>query len=189
MPRLPFPLSLLFPFAAWGKAAPQQPVLMRHYVNYALMFPRFWRWYFRILCVLVGLVNFAVVGRALMPGGVSGIVALSGLVLSVLALWPLRGYAHQRKTSPRWLAQFLFFPAGVLGTMSVIAVGRALWLGQARETLILLIFSALVFPYLFALHQYVFRSLHLWLAPAKAEPAAPPVAPAPVVDSEPTRAN
>lgn len=157
---LPFPFNHLLP-------QKKKPSVTRHYPNYALMFPRLWRGYFWTLTVLLGMVYLYALARLVLAGAEGWSTLVKALGLTLLALWPLFGYAYQRKAAPRWLSMFFFWMAmgmTVVASLSMLFAG--LKLGVQGSTGIWLLPAVLVLPYLFALHQYIFRSPHFWQAQA-----------------------
>jgi len=131
-------------------------------MNYATSYPRFWLWYF-VGSVLLTILN-SVYSIGKISGGASG-SSVFGFVLGWIGLLPLYGYARQRRVNPRWL-WLAIFAISALGTILLALI--MLYTAWARTSLLpvgyMLPFLVLGLPYIFSLHQYVFRSPHIWPA-------------------------
>lgn len=129
-------------------------------MNYALRYPRFWWGYFLFVCLMV--VSNALYGAVAKLGEVD-VVSLLFTVIAFAGLWPLFGYARQKRIAPRslWVAVLLLDGLGLLGILLALLGGA---LQAASLTFALLAVAAFVVgaPNLFALHQYCFKSPHLW---------------------------
>jgi uncharacterized membrane-anchored protein len=128
--------------------------------NYARQYPRFWLAYF-VFSVLMFAVN-TLYGLT-DAFGPNRSPALLGTILGFIGLWPLFGYVRQRRYNPRWLWLVVFWVSAV-GTAVAIAI-CALTLVAKFSLVVLAVAAALLLlgaPYLLALHQYLFRSPHLW---------------------------
>ncbi|MFT3665021.1 hypothetical protein [Piscinibacter sp.] len=129
-------------------------------MNYARQYPRFWLGYF-VLSVLLFITNSMYsLAEAFSP---KGSPSLFGTTFALIGLWPLFGYVRQRRYNPRWLWLGVFW-LSVLGAVvaTVICLVTA---GLSLSVLPLAIAAAALLlsaPYIFALHQYLFRSPHLW---------------------------
>jgi hypothetical protein len=129
-------------------------------VNYAHQYPRFWLGYF-VLSVLIFVSN--VIATVLGTPESSSAADLLGLAIGLIGLWPLYGFIRQRRYNPRWLWLLLFALSALVSALSVIGCLYALASQQAPLPIaIVLALVAVGGPYLFALHQYLFRSAHLW---------------------------
>ena len=129
-------------------------------VNYARAYPRFWLGYFVLsVLVLAADVVSTVVG---IPES-AGAGDLLGLALGLIGLWPLYGYVRQRRYDPRWL-WLLLFALYVLVSLLVLIVCLYALISRQEFLPIALALAMIATggPYLFALHQYLFRSTHLW---------------------------
>jgi hypothetical protein len=130
-------------------------------MNYALKYPRFWFWYLRASIALL----VASYGSAALYG-FSGRGLLSevlGLVASTVAMWPLYGYVAQRRLAPRWLWLVVWMLL-VLWLMSItLLVGfTSLKTGTLGMLLGLTHVWLVLAPQIFGIHQYVYRSPHIW---------------------------
>jgi hypothetical protein len=132
----------------------------RQQVNYATRYPRFWLWYFVATVVLTAISSLYFIVKAF--GGGSAL-AVVGIGLQWLALWPLFGYTRQRQVNPRWLWRAAFYVSAVA---MALVVAMVLQVSLSRATLLPVAYVipalALSAPGLLALHQYVFRSPHIW---------------------------
>lgn len=129
-------------------------------MNYARAYPRFWLVYFVVAVALTaGNLAYDIVARF---GSLSAMWLL-GTLVGVIGLQPLYGYVRQRRYDPRWLWKTLFVIC-VAGTS--IAALICLFMAVSKLSIIPLLAAAsfvlLGGPYLLALHQYVYRSPHLW---------------------------
>ena len=125
-------------------------------MNYARHYSAFWRLYFFVAA--------AAAFVSLLAGGVTSSELFFELPLLLISLFPLYGYAWQRRISPKWLWIGTF-------ALSVVLVGAATLVGVAGLLFgevtpgfsgFFLLWLSLLAPYLFALYQYLFRSPHLW---------------------------
>jgi hypothetical protein len=129
-------------------------------MNYARQYPKFWLGYFVFSVILLAGNAAASLGNVLEPGGPG---RLLGVLFGLVGLWPLYGFIRQRGFNPRWLWQALF---GLALFATVAAVAICLFTAFAAVAA-LPVFAAAAFvlvggPYLFALHQYIYRSPDLW---------------------------
>jgi hypothetical protein len=131
-------------------------------MNYALAYPRFWLWYF------VGSVGLALVSSIYSVArafGGTGSSSVLGVALGWASLWPLYGYARQVRVNPRWLWLTIFIVSALAVGLVVLAV---LFVAVSRATVLPILYLvpaiALAGPSVFALHQYVYRSPHIWVA-------------------------
>jgi hypothetical protein len=131
-------------------------------VNYATRYSRFWLWYFVATVVLTVVGSLYSIAKAFGSGSALAVV---GVALQWLALWPLFGYIRQRQVNPRWLWRAVFYVSAVAVALVVAIV---LQVSFSRATLLPITYVipalALSAPFLLALHQYVFRSPHIWQA-------------------------
>ena len=128
-------------------------------MNYAVAYPRFWLWYFVASVALALVGSIYSVGEAF---GGSGTSSALGVALEWAALWPLYGYARQVRVNPRWLWLTIFVIYALTIGLVVFAV---LFVSFARASPLLVLYlipTALAAPSTFALHQYVYRSPHIW---------------------------
>ena len=102
----------------------------RPQVNYATRYPRFWLWYFAATVVLAAISSVYSIVKAFGGGSVLAVV---GVGLQWLALWPLFGYARQRQVNPRWLWCAVFY---VSAAAVVLVVAIALQVSFSRATLL-----------------------------------------------------
>ena len=128
--------------------------------NYARLYAKFWLGYF-VLSVVIFASNVVVaIVDAFRP---TGRADLLGILVGFVGFWPLYGFVRQRRYNPRWL-WLLLLVASALG--AVAAVGICLLISLTQFSFlafaVALAVVALIGPYLFALHQYVFRSPHIW---------------------------
>lgn len=128
--------------------------------NYAAAYPRFWLWYF------VGSVALAFFSSiyflAAKVGGMTGTGPV-GVAVEWASLWPLYGYARQVRVNPRWLWLAIFV---LLAIAMALTVAIVLFTSLSQATLMPILYLvpplALGGPSVFALHQYVYRSPHIW---------------------------
>ena len=135
-------------------------VRSRQQENFATRYPRFWRWYFVAAVVLTVVSSLYSIVKAF--GGGSAL-AVVGVGLQWLALWPLFGYTRQHQVNPRWLWRAVFYFSAVAVAL-VVAIVLQVSFSRATLLPIAYVIPALVLsaPILLALHQYVFRSPHIW---------------------------
>jgi hypothetical protein len=86
-----------------------------------------------------------------------------GVLLALLGLQPLYGYIRQRRYNPRWLWVILFF----FYSFSILVIGLiCFYMAASKPSLMPIIgFIGMALysgPHLLALHQYVYKSPHLW---------------------------
>jgi hypothetical protein len=128
--------------------------------NYARQHPKFWLAYF-VLSVVMLAIN--TVYDALINFGSSSIFSLIATSLAIIGLRPLYGYIRQRRYEPRWLWITLLFFYGPTTAVSVLicifASLSQLILMPLVAAVVLIVF---VGPFIFALHQYSYKSPHLW---------------------------
>lgn len=136
-------------------------------MNYARQYPRFWLAYtvFSVAMLLINTVHDFVAR----PGSI-GITWLAATAFAVLGLRPLYGYVRQRRYDPLWLWKVVFVIHGAI-SIAVVLVGLFVAVSKTSPmpVLFVVLWAAFAGPYLLALHQYIYRSAHLWAA-------APPVA-------------
>jgi uncharacterized membrane-anchored protein len=89
--------------------------------------------------------------------------SLFGTVLSVVGFFPLYGYVRQRRYDPRWLWKVVF-AFSCVGTIAVVLICTFVAVANFAITPILAVAALLLLggPYVLALHQYIYRSPHLW---------------------------
>ena len=129
-------------------------------MNYARQYPRFWLGYF-VLSVLLFVGGVVATVADIQSSGPSDLI---GLAYGLIGLWPLYGYVRQRRYNPRWL---WLVTLGISLVATALAVLLCLYTGVATgqaalPIAIALAVAALSGPYVFALHQYLFRSAHIW---------------------------
>lgn len=127
--------------------------------NSAQRFPRYWHYYFLALFICWGTYAAIILASAVLYPST---VDWGGVGLGAFALWPLWGYIKQRRCPPRWLA-FIFFAISLF--LLVTAVLSALYATikmHDPDKLALLILTALIAPYTFAMREYFFNSQHIW---------------------------
>lgn len=102
---------------------------------------------------------FAVVSAFQLEGSFSFL----GVAFGFASLFPLYGFVRQRRCNPRWLWLLLF---AVSALATVVVVGICVFTSISRLSLMPAAVAAAIVilggPYLFAVHQYIFRSPHLW---------------------------
>jgi len=129
-------------------------------MNYALAYPRFWLAYF-VLSVVVLATNVAY--DVFANPGSFGATSLVGTALALVGLRPLHGYVRQRRHDPRWLWKVLLaFYGFVAAVVLVICLVTAASTRSVVPALVTMAFILVGGPYLLALHQYLYRSPHLW---------------------------
>jgi uncharacterized membrane protein HdeD (DUF308 family) len=88
---------------------------------------------------------------------------LLGTLFGVVGLLPLYGFIRQRRLKPCWLWKALLVSFSVA---MVLAAAICLYTAFASASAVPVVlgaaFIALGAPYFVALHQYIFRSPHLW---------------------------
>lgn len=129
-------------------------------MNYALRYPKFWLGYLLYCAVMVAANT---VYEAVTHFGAVSAWSVAGTLLSVLNLWSLYGYVRQVRYARRWLWMIVL---GAEGLVVIAAVAICL-IGAVSSISVLppLAAAAVVLlsgPALFALHQYIFRSPHIW---------------------------
>ncbi len=134
-------------------------------MNYALRYPRFWLAYFVLSAAMVVVGTFYDAFANFGSVDASSIVATS---LAILGLLPLYGYVTQTRYAPQWLWKTLFI---FYVLVTLVAVLMCLFVAVSRleldpilafNPIIAIGFLLFYYFYLFALHQYVYRSPHLW---------------------------
>lgn len=129
-------------------------------MNYALQYQKFWLGYFVLFVVMLVLNT---VYDAFANFGSAGALSVIGTVLAVLGLRPLYGYARQRRYDPRWLWKTLFVFYAVVVLFAAL---NYIFVAVSKVSVVPVFYFAAFFafggPYLLALHQYVYRSPHLW---------------------------
>lgn len=129
-------------------------------MNYAVRYRKFW---LRYLMLTAAMITANTVYSALTRSGSIGLPDLLFTVLTVAGLWPLLGYVRQVAYSPRWLWLAILAVDG----LALLALTLTLLAGAMQSSspaLVLLAVAAVLLggPNIFALHQYLFRSPHLW---------------------------
>jgi peptidoglycan biosynthesis protein MviN/MurJ (putative lipid II flippase) len=111
------------------------------------------------VAIFVSNVVAALAGAPRLTGGAD----LVGIVIAFIGFYPLYGFVRQRRYNPRWL-WLVLLAISVLGALAAVATCLFIALAQASmlAAAISLAMVGLCGPYLFALHQYVFRSPHIW---------------------------
>jgi len=129
-------------------------------VNYVLAYPRFWLWYFVLSVVLALAGLFSFVAESTGAQQSSGPL---GIVLQWAMLWPLYGYARQVRISPRWLWLIAFSIGAFSMVLAVVAVAFVS-ISESEPMLVVHLLATLLYagPALFGVHQYLFRSPHIW---------------------------
>ncbi|HNV60957.1 MAG TPA: hypothetical protein PKH72_15000 [Rhodoferax sp.] len=130
-------------------------------MNYARQYPRFWLAYF-VLTVVMLVIN--TVSEAFANFGSTAASSLVGTVLAVAGLRPLYGYVRQRRYDPRWLWKIVLAASG-MGTLVIVLICLFVAVSKLSiiPVLVMIVIMSFGGPYLLALHQYVYRSPHLWV--------------------------
>jgi hypothetical protein len=129
-------------------------------MNYALRYPKFWWGYFLFTCLMV---VSNTIYEAVAEFGEVDVLSLCFTVVAFAGLWPLFGYARQKRIPPRrlWMAVL------VLDGLALLVLVLALLGGAVQSVspvflLLAVTAAALGVPNLFAVYQYCFKSPHLW---------------------------
>ena len=130
-------------------------------MKHAHPYPKFWLAYFVVL--LSGTVFDLLVEFARTVTGTASGSAIPGALFCVLALAPLYGYVRQRRVGARWLSISVFW---ICSVALVVSFGVLLF-ALSRNGFIAPVLTGLFFctagiPYLFAMHEYSFKSPHIW---------------------------
>jgi hypothetical protein len=133
---------------------------LRQKVNSAVQHPKFWLAYLA-LSVVALLVNGVTAAVGLLEP--SALSRLFGVLFGLVGLWPLYGFVRQRRIDPLWLwkTMYLVTSAATLGLVAV-CLFTALSASAIEPLAIGALALVLGGPYLFAMHQYVYTSPHLW---------------------------
>ncbi len=145
-------------------------------MNYARSYPRFWLTYFvASVVMLVANAVYDVFARF----GSLGATSIVGTALAVIGLRPLYGYVRQRRYDPRWLWKALLVFYGVV-TLAAVLICLFVATSNLSPLPVLAVGTFVIFggPYLLALHQYIYRSPHLWATDLTNRSSGPPAAPA-----------
>lgn len=145
-------------------------------MNYARSYPKFWLTYFvASVVILVTNTVYDVFARF----GSLGATSIVGTALAAIGLRPLYGYVRQRRYDPCWLWKILLVFYGVV-TLAAVLICLFVAVSNLSPLPVLAVGTFVIFggPYLLALHQYIYRSPHLWAADqtdrSSGSPAAPP---------------
>lgn len=86
-----------------------------------------------------------------------------GVFIGFIGLWPLFGFVRQRRYNPRWL-WLAVFGITAIATLGVVTICLYVAVANLAITPLVVGLATLLWgtPYVFALHQYLFRSSHLW---------------------------
>lgn len=127
-------------------------------MTHAEQHPRLWLAYFWLSVVTsVGLSVYGFLHSG------SFILEAIGLVSSLVALVPLYGYVRQRAYHPRLLWSIIFYlsvlAAAALLLFGALALSRG---GSVQAVVLMALALAFMYPYLFAVNEYISRSPHLW---------------------------
>jgi hypothetical protein len=132
-------------------------------MNYALKYPRFWFWYLWAAITLLVLsygstALYAFSGR----GSLSEVLSLAA---STLAMWPLYGYVTQQRFCNRRLWRVVLVLLGLWLVLITLLVAFASFMtGDLSNLLGPVLIWLILAPQLFGIHQYVYRSPHIWSA-------------------------
>jgi predicted membrane channel-forming protein YqfA (hemolysin III family) len=128
-------------------------------MNYATQYPRLWFWY--LIANVASVVAFT--ATDLVQGTTASFGwELLAFAMSVVWLVPLYGYVRQRAVRPRWLWSVFFYVTVIalaLGFVGVVVLVREVSFLSTVTVVLALVF---VYPYAFAVNQYVNRSPHIW---------------------------
>lgn len=127
--------------------------------NYARLYPRFWLYYY-VLSLAFWVVNIAF-DLLWKPESLT-LASVLGVVLAALGFRALYGYCRQRRYDPLWLWKLVFI-VHALGL--VLSTGLVLYIAGTNPSGAALIAGASLIvslPHVFAMHQYAYRSPHLW---------------------------